>query len=145
MAEVVGNSKFGLLNLPDELLLEILSHYPSSFDLTSSSDIDQHLARRDTLCALSQTCRKLWRFFRPFIWNNVEVYRGMQVLSGSSRLPMVYPTRSAQQAKFVYELSRQLDIVTNDPNLSEHVRCVLDYMLTYSKAIEVFYFSGLSK
>ena len=58
---------------------------------------------------------------------------------------MVYPTRSAQQAKFVYELSRQLDIVTNDPNLSEHVRCVLDYMLTYSKAIEVFYFSGLSK
>jgi len=126
MANVIRNIKHGLLDLPDELLLEILSHYPSLLALASSSDIDQHMARRDALCALSQTCRKLWRFFRPFIWNSVDVCMGMQVLSGTTRLPIRHPNRKDAQAPFYRELYRQLDVVTmHDPSLAKHVRCVL--------------------
>jgi len=122
------SSKTGLLNLPDELLLEILSNYPSLPTPTSAkwcTDIDQRVTRRDALCALSQTCRKLWKFFRPFIWKNLEVCMGMQILSGTSRLPMSHPTRKERQAPFYRELYRQLDVVTvHDPSLAEHVRYV---------------------
>jgi len=126
MAKVMRNSKTGLLDLPDELLLEIISHYPSLLALASSDGSDQCMPRRDALCALSQTCRKLWRFFRSFIWNNIDVCMGMQILSGKARLPIRHPNRKDAQAPFYRELYRQLDVVTvHDPSLAKHVRCVL--------------------
>jgi len=122
MANAISSSKTGLLDLADELLLEIISHYPCVSAMELSSEIDQQV-RRDALSSLSRTCRKLWGFFRPFIWNNVEVYEGMQILSGTARLPTGYPgSRRADQAPFYYELYRQLDIVTDDRSLSERVR-----------------------
>jgi len=130
MAKVMRNSKTGLLDLPDELLLEILSHYPSLLALASSDGSNQCMPRRDALGALSQTCRKLWRFFRPFIWNNIDVCMGMKVISGMDRLPIRHPNRKDAQAPFYHELYRQLDVVTvHDPSLAKHVRCVLHNML----------------
>jgi len=57
------NNTAGLAIFPDELLLEILSYCP---DAEPKDDfvVDVHFVRRETLMALSQTCRNLRRFVR---------------------------------------------------------------------------------
>jgi len=108
----------GLAIFPDELLLEILSYYPDHEPELNDDivrDADAHFARRERLIALSQTCRNLRRFLRPYVWRRIEVFTGMQVSTGI--------LRTSRQLAF--ELVRQLEIVTiRDPSLAEYVKYV---------------------
>jgi hypothetical protein len=108
----------GLAILPDELLLEILSYYPESEpdpnEEYSREDADAHFARRERLITLSQTCRNLRRFLRPYVWRRIEVFTGMRVSAGEVL---------NIQGKVALELIRQLEIVTiRDPELAEYVK-----------------------
>jgi hypothetical protein len=110
----------GLTTLPDELLLEILSYYPESEPGPdkeySKEDADAHFARRERLIALSQICRNLRRFLRPYVWRRIEVFTGMRVSAGD-----VLDT----QEKLALELVRQLEIVTiRAPELAEYIKYV---------------------
>ena len=109
----------GLAIFPDELLLEILSYYPDNEpDLNEDigRDADAHFARRERLIALSQTCRNLRRFLRPYVWRRIEVFTGMRISAGIL-------LRTKRQLAF--ELIRQLEIVTiRDPSLAEYVKYV---------------------
>ena len=109
-----------LATLPDELLLEILSYYPESKpgpnEEYSKENADAHFARRERLIALSQTCRNLRRFLRPYVWRRIEVFAGMRVSAGD-----VLNT----QEKLALELVRQLEIVTiRAPELAEYIKYV---------------------
>lgn len=110
----------GLAILPDELLLEILSYYPESEpDLNeeySEEDANAHFSRRERLTVLSQTCRNLRRFLRPYVWRRIEVFTGMRVSAGE-----ILNTHE----KLALELLRQLEIVTiRAPELAEYVKYV---------------------
>ena len=110
----------GLATLPDELLLEILSFYPESEpdpkEKYSKEEADAHFARRERLITLSQTCRNLRRFLRPYVWRRIEVFTGMRVSTGE-----VLDTPE----KLALELIRQLEIVTvRDPELADFVKYV---------------------
>ena len=106
----------GLAILPDELLLEILSYYLDSepeLDDDVGKNADAHFARRERLIALSQTCKNLRRFLRPYIWRRIEVFTGMHVSTGTLRT----------RRQLAFELIRQLEIVTiRDPGLAEYVK-----------------------
>jgi hypothetical protein len=108
----------GLALFPDELLLEILSYYPECEldpnEEYSKQDADAQFARREALIALSQTCRNLRRFLRPYIWRRIEVFIGMRVSAGE-----VLNT----EEQLALELVRQLEIVTiRDPDLAGYVK-----------------------
>jgi hypothetical protein len=106
----------GFAILPDELLLEILSYYPDSeheLNEDIGKNADAHFARRERLIALSQTCKNLRRFLRPYVWRRIEVFTGMRVLTGTLRT----------KRQLAFELIRQLEIVTiRDPGLAEYVK-----------------------
>jgi len=110
----------GLATLPDELLLEILSYYPESEpdpkEEYGKEEADAHFARRERLIALSQTCRNLRRFLRPYIWRRIEVFTGMRVSTGE-----ILDTPET----LALELIRQLEIVTvRDPELADYVKYI---------------------
>ena len=112
----------GLAIFPDELLLEILSYYPESeidpnrVCIEADNDPDIHFVRRETLNALSQTCRNLRRFLHPYVWRRIEVFFGMRVS---------YQEQVSTQEEVALELLRQLEIVTiRDPMLVEYVKYV---------------------
>ena len=109
----------GFLDLADELLLEILSYFPP---VPLSHDCYQPTRlRRETLLALSQTCSRLRRFYRPFIWERIEVYTGM-LLDNGVMLDQ-YENRGQGSEGYALELLRQLGMVTiEDPTLAQHVR-----------------------
>jgi hypothetical protein len=106
----------GFAILPDELLLEILSYYPDSeheLNEDIGKNADAHFARRERLIALSQTCKNLRRFLRPYVWRRIEVFTGMRVSTGILRT----------KRQLAFELIRQLEIVTiRDPGLAEYVK-----------------------
>ena len=110
----------GLAILPDELLLEILSYYSESEsdpkEEYTKEEADAHFARRERLIALSQSCRNLRRFLRPYVWRRIEVFTGMRV---STEEVLDTPE------KLALELIRQLEIVTiRDPELADYVKYV---------------------
>ena len=109
----------GLAILPDELLLEVLSYYPDSKPEVSEynrKDADAHFSRRERLIALSETCRNLRRFLRPYVWCRIEVLDKMT--TGEEEI-----LKTEQQ--LALELIRQLEIVTiRDPSLAEYVKYV---------------------
>lgn len=105
--------------LPVELLLEILSHFPSD-EVTISPASRAQIIRRETLLSLSAVCQKLRRVFRPYLWQRMEVYAGMRV--GEQTLGHNIP-RLKPDKLFAKELLRQLNIVTiQDPGLAQYVR-----------------------
>ena len=126
----------GFAGLPDELFLEILSHFPPN-PVTISAASKTEVIRRETLRSLSEVCQNLRRVFRPHLWQRVEVYAGM--LAGGQRLN--HPTMSCSEQRmhhsgcnfseprpkptkyFAKELLRQLNVVTvQDPDLAQDVR-----------------------
>ncbi|CAA7267727.1 unnamed protein product [Cyclocybe aegerita] len=126
-----GTNSTGLTVLPDELLLEILSYYPPLPHPTSKNNrvnAQAHIERRDRLLALSRTCSNLRRFFRPYIWERIEVCEGMRV--GNSVL--AFGSKKGDK-EFAVELVRQLEIVTiRDATLAQHVKIVNVDISTFS-------------
>ncbi|KIM45480.1 hypothetical protein M413DRAFT_341656 [Hebeloma cylindrosporum] len=116
----------GLAIFPDELLLEILSYYPDSepeLNEDTGRDADAHFARRERLIALSQTCRNLRRFLRPYVWRRIEVFVGMRVSAATL----------GTKRQLALELIRQLEIDTiRDPSLAEYVNVVNVMIADYS-------------
>jgi len=116
--------------LPDELLLEIISHFEAvdplaSDEISSPSDAlnpptPRRFERRDAFIALAQTCRRLRRVFRPLIWERIEVRRGMTV--GQPPRVLEHARLRAQKQDFLKELLRQLGVATADPILAQCVR-----------------------
>jgi len=117
----------GLLpTLADELLMEIMSYFPSFTPPTHKrrheESIKVHNSRREILHSLSQTCCNLRRFFLPYAWEYIEVYPGLYL--GGATLPV--PHSTSMEREMAMELVRQLEIVTiRIPSLAKHVRSVL--------------------
>ncbi|KDR68727.1 hypothetical protein GALMADRAFT_231053 [Galerina marginata CBS 339.88] len=117
----------GLATFPDELLLELMAHFPAVPlpDARSSSYYSQaHVERREALLSLSQSCSNLRRFFRPYVWQRIDVVSGMRFPQGG-----YYPSNRV----FNLELIRQLEIVTiRDPSLAEYVQVINVEVTKYS-------------
>ncbi|RDB23833.1 hypothetical protein Hypma_008941 [Hypsizygus marmoreus] len=123
VAPVAPNTK-GLPALPTELLLEIVSYFPSipipTSDLTVCSQ--SQLERINILQALSQMCRSLRSVFLPLTWQRIEVYAASHTvfLARISRRG-----DSRRKKELATELVRQLEIVTiRDPTLAAYVKIV---------------------
>ena len=115
----------GFAALPDELYLEIISHFPA-YPIPCGFkpvDIEAVRDRHLTLLALSQTCRSLRPVFLRYLWQRIEVYDGME--TGKGRLHTRYVRRSLTNRTYAEELVRQLEVVTvREPNLARHVKSV---------------------
>ena len=118
----------GLAVLPDELLLEILSHLPSlpaPSEDHSPNDAMAYVQQRDVFLALSITCQHLRRFFRPYVWRRLEVTSGMRIGETILR-PHQYLSGRKGAVAYATEIIRQLEIVTiRDPSLAEYIQYVL--------------------
>jgi len=121
-----GGNTSGLAVLPDELLLEIVSHLPSlpaPSEDHSPNDAMAYVQQRDVFLALSMSCQHLRRFFRPYVWRRLEVTSEMRIGETISR-PHFLSRRKG--AAYATKLMRQLEIVTiRDPSLAEFVQYVL--------------------
>ncbi|KDR77400.1 hypothetical protein GALMADRAFT_404872 [Galerina marginata CBS 339.88] len=113
---------------PDELLLEIMSYYPKPRDLVSSEATEyqtghaiENATRRHTLLALSQSCRSLRWYLRPYIWSRIEVCPGtLDEFSEGRRKSEIAISRMYNE-----ELVRQLEMVTvRDPSLAKLVKLI---------------------
>ncbi|KAJ6536907.1 hypothetical protein B0H19DRAFT_1240738 [Mycena capillaripes] len=66
-----------LTDLPPELLVEIISHYPCQFTYLSPLVRREHVAKRRERCqvlrTLSQCCSSLRRIFLPMLWERIEM------------------------------------------------------------------------
>ncbi|KAJ6532648.1 hypothetical protein B0H19DRAFT_1241931 [Mycena capillaripes] len=66
-----------LPDLPTELLVEMISYYPSPFTFLSPLVRQEHVAQRHERCqvlrTLSQSCSSLRRIFLPLLWERIEV------------------------------------------------------------------------
>ena len=76
----------GFAAFPNELYLEIISHFPT-FPIPyrhtyKSVDLQAVRDRHGTLLALSQTCRSLRLAFLRYLWQRIEVYVGMDTGKG---------------------------------------------------------------
>jgi len=115
----------GFAALPDELYLEIISHFPA-YPIPcgrKSVDIEAVRDRHLTLLALSQTCRSLRPAFLRYLWQRIEVYDGME--TGKGRLHPRYGRRPFANKTYAEELVRQLEVVTvREPSLARHVKSV---------------------
>ncbi|RDB23413.1 hypothetical protein Hypma_008938 [Hypsizygus marmoreus] len=133
-APVVPNTK-GLPALPIELLLEIVSYFPS---VPIPTSIFFHcsqlcLERIEVLQALSQMCRSLRSVFLPLMWQRIEVGVTSYIYSDDMRRPGYLPWKK----DVATELVRQLEIVTiRDPTLAAYVKIVSVVLTDYcSKAV----------
>ncbi|KAJ3517114.1 hypothetical protein NLJ89_g708 [Agrocybe chaxingu] len=134
-------NKSGLPALPNEIYLEIVSHLPSMpipiLNRRSIED-ESHSDRRQTLLALTQTCRSLRRVFLRYLWQRIEVYDGMQTSKGHLAvtyprlLPGRPPTNLAHKQHAV-ELIQQLETVTiREPGFALYVSILNVSILEYS-------------
>jgi len=116
----------GFAALPDELYLEIISHFPA-YPIPrgfKSVDIEAVRDRHLTLLALSQTCRSLRPAFLRYLWQRIEVYDGMETGKGQLH-PRNFGRRSLANKTYAEELVQQLEVVTvREPNLARHVKSV---------------------
>ncbi|KIM36193.1 hypothetical protein M413DRAFT_31946 [Hebeloma cylindrosporum] len=121
----------GFAALPDELYLEIISHFPAypipcgNQSVNIQAVRDRHL----TLFALSQTCRSLRPAFLRYLWQRIEVYDGME--TGKGQLHRNY--RRGANKRYAEELVRQLEVVTvREPSLARHVNFMNVLVTDYS-------------
>ena len=115
----------GFAALPDELYLEIISHFPA-YPIPcryKSINIEAVRDRHLTLLALSRTCRSLRPAFLRYLWQRIEVYDGMETGKGLLRFRHGGP--SVANKTHAEELVRQLEVVTvREPSLARHVKSV---------------------
>ncbi|KIM40027.1 hypothetical protein M413DRAFT_446918 [Hebeloma cylindrosporum] len=124
----------GFAALPDELYLEIISHFPA-YPIPCGDKAVNIQAVRDrhfTLFALSQTCRSLRPAFLRYLWQRIEVYDGMK--TGNGILYRRFGRHRAHSSKkYAEELVRQLEIVTvREPSLARHVNFMNVVVTDYS-------------
>ncbi|KAJ6597599.1 hypothetical protein DFH09DRAFT_867113, partial [Mycena vulgaris] len=139
----------GLPSLPAETLHEIVSHFPGvpvpCTAYTGRCLSANHLARPETLRALSETCRRLRDVLIALSWERVEVCASRRIPEGSSDSFSVELWSSISK-ELVRELVRQTEVITiRNPSFSEHVR-VVSVVLTGWCAETVYpeFFSFLS-
>ncbi|KAJ7155215.1 hypothetical protein C8R46DRAFT_437725 [Mycena filopes] len=65
-----------LLDLPTELLVEIVSHYPNTFTFLSPFVLQEYTTQRQdrqrVLQSLSQVCSRLRNLFLPILWKQLD-------------------------------------------------------------------------
>ncbi|PBK65156.1 hypothetical protein ARMSODRAFT_892263 [Armillaria solidipes] len=114
----------GLPVLPNELLLEILSYWPSIPIPAKDRRVfsERYMERFHALLALSQTCRSLRNVLLPLVWERLEAC--------ASRKPLLSPLYHRKlilpwEKEVATELVRQLEVVTvRDPTLAVYVRTI---------------------
>lgn len=125
----ISNS-IGLTGLPNDVLLEILSHIPS-YPLPKLNWIDAAYdpEHRLTLVSLSQICQSFRGFFLRHVWRRIEAQYG-QSLSGHRCLATYKQwSRTSMENRNVYikwyvdEIVRQLEVIMiRNPSLAEYVQ-----------------------
>ncbi|KAK0458148.1 uncharacterized protein EV420DRAFT_1270656, partial [Desarmillaria tabescens] len=127
---LAGNAT-GLACLPTELLLEIISRFPSPplkasmfYCLTVGGK--ELTERSAALVSLSQTCKAYRQIFLPMVWEKLEAF---QCTDPNIE---VRPELPEWQQNVTSEIVRQLQTVTiKDPALADHVQSV-SFTLTES-------------
>ncbi|KAK0227377.1 hypothetical protein EDD85DRAFT_974958 [Armillaria nabsnona] len=114
----------GLPVLPNELLLEILSYWPSIPIPAKDRRVfsERYMQRFHALLALSQTCRSLRNVFLPLVWERLEAR-----VSRKPLLPPLYHRKLILPWKKEVgtELVRQLEVVTiRDPTLAVYIHTI---------------------
>jgi len=120
-ASAFPNTSSTLLELPLELIMEILSHFDCLPTITGKLDlglfgVDPKVSRRDlertdALRALSQTCRSWRNLFSPLLWERLE--------------PCLIHSDSGKWSESYGEsLIRKSTLVCENPEIASHVRCV---------------------
>ncbi|KAG7441404.1 uncharacterized protein BT62DRAFT_486599 [Guyanagaster necrorhizus] len=123
----------GLARLPTELLLEIISHFPSP-PLKASMFYclivgGKELTERSAaLVSLSQTCKTYRQIFLPLLWEKLEAFQC------TDPKVEVRPDLPEWQKKVTGDIIRQLETVTiRDPALADHVQSVSFTLTEYSQ------------
>jgi len=132
----------GLPSLPDELLLLIVSFFPTYQIPEETRELpDKGLSPRyKTLLILTMTCRALRRVCLPFLWQRVEARAGMEgvdnvIASHGGQ----HWTEKGRKGTFLYgeglarEIRRQLQTVTvREPKYATYVKYVVVHLLARS-------------
>ncbi|KAK0186858.1 hypothetical protein F5146DRAFT_962288 [Armillaria mellea] len=122
-----GANMSGLPALPNELLLEILSYWPSIPVPAKDRRVfsERYMQRFHALLALSQTCRSLRSVFLPLVWQRLEACASRKPGLGPST-PFYHRKRALPWEKEVAtELVRQFEVVTvRDPTLAVYVNTI---------------------
>ena len=116
------NTSATLLELPLELIMEVLSHFEClPAIITGKFDYDlfgidpkitrRYLERTDALRALSQMCRSWRNLFFPLLWERLEP---CLIHSDSGNWSEGYGNSLIRKSAFVCE----------NPEIASHVRCV---------------------
>jgi hypothetical protein len=115
----------GLPALPPEILLEIISYFPTiPVPLLENRNIFEHKyqAREKALSALSQTCVILRRVFLPLRWQRLEVCE-ISKEEQCSQIYRPYMSKDPRKRALATELVWQLEAVTiRDPSLAQYVQ-----------------------
>ena len=119
-APAFPNTGSTLLELPHELIMEILSHFDCLPIITGKVDyglfgIDptvtrRYLERTNALRALSQTCKSGRDLFFPLLWERLE--------------PCLNSTSKEWFKVYRDSLMRMSAFVCENPEIASHVRCV---------------------
>jgi len=89
---------FAVFELPDELILSILSHvspdprftsYYSQFHLPPFKSNDHHRQRMRFLRRLSTTCRAMWLRLRPWMWERLECLKFVPPWGSPEKLKVI--------------------------------------------------------
>ena len=98
------NKGFELLELPLELIMEILSHF---------AHVPISTGRTYALRALSQTCRSWRNLFLPLLWERLESCCSVMDVDSGNRFE-----------SNMNSLIRKSALVCENPEIASHVRCV---------------------
>jgi len=121
-ASAFPNTRSTLLELPLELIMEILSHLDGLPIITSELNYHRfnsvprvsgwYLERTNALRALSHTCRSWRKLFSPLLWERLEP---CLIHSDSGK-------RSESNADLLMRMST---FICENPEIASHVWCVI--------------------